>query len=140
MSDTTVVKTEYGDIQIDTYAIGSLIVKIADHYRGRLHLTSRKGRRVAWLYRFTDAAEIDNMVLDFDEEGRISIKVYVMILFGVSISGITQDFLDKIEEAVELALGQKPRRTTVVVTGLLSKQVARRNIQVTRCHEEAPES
>lgn len=140
MSDYTIIKTEYGNIQVETYAIGSMIIKIVDDFHGKIHLTNKKGRRVAWMNRITDAAEIDNMHISFDDGGNLEIRIYVMIRFGLSISQMTSDLLDRIDESCEKELGYKPVQTTVVVTGLLSRNVARRNIIVSRSHERRTDS
>ena len=137
MGDYSVKETSYGTIKIGTYAIGALIVKIVDSFHGQIHLSNKKGRMVAWMNKISDSADIDNMEISFDAQGRLDIVVYVIIRFGQSISRLTNELLDQIEEQTTLLTGSQPHSLSVVVTGMLSKNIARRHIEVSRYHEDS---
>ena len=58
--------------------------------------------------------------------------VYIVVKFGCSISQVTNEIIDYIYDKMETIMGERPEKVTVVVTGSVSKNIARRHIEVSR--------
>ncbi|MFR6257497.1 MAG: Asp23/Gls24 family envelope stress response protein, partial [Anaerovoracaceae bacterium] len=67
-----------------------------------------------------------------EEDGDIYIKVYIVMHFGASIKRNTGKIIDYIYEYMEKIIGIKPKNVKVIVTGTLSKNIAKRHIEVSR--------
>ena len=50
----------------------------------------------------------------------------------MSIRNITGQIIDSIYDDMEKILREKPKKVTVIVTGTLSKNIAKRHIEVSR--------
>ena len=54
----------------------------------------------------------------------------VIVKFGTSIRSLTDALGDDIANQLEKKLGQKPRQIVIRITGVKSRQIARRNLEV----------
>ena len=66
-----------------------------------------------------------------DEES-YDLKIYIVMKFGASIKKTTSEIIDSVYENAEKILSKAPRSVTVIVTGVLSKNIAKRHIEVSR--------
>ena len=67
----------------------------------------------------------------YDEEG-LFITVYLVVKFGASINGICESLIDYIYEYTDRIMSMKPEKVTVSITGVISKNLVRRDIEVSR--------
>ena len=75
--------------------------------------------------------ESGSIQINRSDEG-IEISVCIVVRFGVSIRNITGQIIDSIYDDMEKILREKPKKVTVIVTGTLSKNIAKRHIEVSR--------
>ena len=97
------------------------------NYKGR-YTTKKPGL----LNAFTPAEEDLDDILIEESEGAVRITIYIVVRFGVSISGIANDMIDYVYREVESVFGVRPACVTVIVTGTASKTIAKRRIEFSR--------
>lgn len=69
------------------------------------------------------------------DEKRIDITLPVITRFGASISALTERVCDYIAAVTEEKSGYKPNVIKVIVTGVKSRNMARRNLEVIKTYE-----
>lgn len=129
MNKITENNEEYGTITINLNAIRQLIFATLQTYSGKLYLTNSKGKQKMNIYKNEDIGnpnDIDVEIMDED----VDIKIYMIMRFGVIIKKTSEKIMDAIAEQLELALGHKPKRITIYITGVFSKKIAKRDIKV----------
>jgi len=130
------IETKLGDIHFSSNIINKIAEKAVDSCGGKVMLHNYKGA-------LKDVMPVwaSKMNLYDDSAASVEItrlgesymmKVYVVIKFGASIKAVTSAIIDSIYENAEIILGKKPEKVTVVVTGVASKNIAKRHIEVSR--------
>lgn len=103
--------------------------------RGRVWPATKKGKQIGNdakvnLNDFGSSIEVED-----DEDGPMKIKFSIIIKFGSSISGITSSLSDYIAEAVGVITDKKTLQITIHVSGVKSRQIAKRNTEVIKTYE-----
>ena len=75
--------------------------------------------------------DINNMEINYGENG-LDLRIFVVLRFGTSITQVANQLVDDIHEKTKETIGIEPNSVAVVVTGMISKNIARRHIEVTR--------
>ncbi|MDO4393712.1 MAG: Asp23/Gls24 family envelope stress response protein [Bacillota bacterium] len=79
------------------------------------------------------SATLSNAIkIKYDEEDGLYIRVYLIVKFGASINYITESLIDYIYEYTEKIMSIRPKKVSVSVTGVVSKNLVRRDIEVSR--------
>lgn len=129
-------ETKLGDIRFSQNIINKIVMNVVEDSGGKAVLHNFKGK-----YMNVVPGIASKMNLYDEEAGSIEIvqtddgleiKVYVVIRFGASIKTVTGEIIDNIYEGAEHMLEQKLSKVTVVVTGILSKNIVRRHIEVSK--------
>lgn len=136
MIEQNVTKTEYGNITVTRHAIGLLVSKKVKEFNGKVLLSNHKGKIMGIVSKLGRVDEIDNMDITFDENGAPDIKIFVIIRFGTSIAKTTNTLIENIHSSVTTVLGQEPAGISVVVAGMISKNIAKRNIEVSKRYDD----
>lgn len=118
-------KTEWGEITISQSVFGKIVTEAAEPFGNRLQLCNAKGKSVS-------SSDSGSFLEISEENGRPVLKVYVLIRFGAGITRITKGMIETIGERTEALLGVSPESISVIVKGVFSKNVAKRNIEVTK--------
>ena len=71
-----------------------------------------------------------NIKVEFDDSGRIILEFSVIAKFGTSIRETCRIIADDIARRIEYRSGQLPSRIQVNVTGVKSKNVVKRSMEV----------
>lgn len=129
MSDSFIKEQSCGKIIINSSVLAQLVEREVASFGGRVIITNSKGKRLPFLYRSVAGEDRSNIDISIKGE-KIDIKIHVIIKLGLSISKTTQSLIRGIKTCVEKAIGVSPASVTVIVAGVLSKQMARRNIEV----------
>lgn len=129
-------ETKLGDIRFSQSVINKIVMNAVEDSGGKALLHNFKGKYM------NVVPGIASKINLYDEEAGsieviqteagLEIKIYVVLRFGTSIKNITGEIIDRIYEYTERILEQKPAKVTVVVTGILSKNIARRHIEVSK--------
>ncbi|MEG0663154.1 MAG: hypothetical protein RR472_07740, partial [Anaerovoracaceae bacterium] len=97
-------------------------------------ITNHKGKAQGLVSKIGGIEPISNLDIVFKEKG-IDIRVFVAIRFGTSIGYVTNTLIDLIHERVKRVIGKDPDSVAVVVSGIISKNMAKRNIEVMRRYD-----
>ncbi|MEA4923494.1 MAG: Asp23/Gls24 family envelope stress response protein [Eubacteriaceae bacterium] len=135
MADNSVTTTEYGKITVTRHAVGLVVLEAVKKQRKKVHISNHKGRITGLMGRISGMDDIDNIDITFDEKGVPSIKFFVIIRFGSSITRTTNSLIEDIHNGVRTFLGVEPDSISVVVAGMISKNIAKRNIEVSRRYD-----
>ena len=130
------VETKYGKISFSQNLINRIAVEAVEHCGGRAAILNYKGKYMNVVPGIASKMNI------YDEEvggieiiragAGIAVVVYIVVKFGCSISQVTNEIIDYIYDKMETIMGERPEKVTVVVTGSVSKNIARRHIEVSR--------
>lgn len=129
-------KTRLGEIKFSQNVVNKIVADAVERSGGKAEIVNFKGRYV------NNVAEIASMMNLFDEESDgirlkeledgFELEVYIIVHFGMSIKRVTNRIIDYIYENFETMLETKPKKVTVIVTGMISKNIAKRHIEVSR--------
>ena len=131
------IETMYGNIHYDENIIRKIIAKGVDEFNGKVLLynnskrllVTRPGRKQAGSLQTGGANTIR---ITEEEDIGLEITVFIVVRFGTSISEVTDRLIDYIFEYMDRILRTRPARVTVKVTGVLSRNLVRRDIEVSR--------
>ena len=129
MADEYILHTELGDISFQESVFESIVFEAAKPYldEEKLYFDRRRGWGKSLRGNRND--EMAGVDIWTDEEGT-HFEVPVVLRFGVSIKGVTGDLIEGIRKGFRKLTGEEPASILVQVTGTLSKQLIRRDIEV----------
>lgn len=119
------INNEAGDISFPLTLISEIISDCVQKMKGDVFLSTSRAK----LIKYGTSSESNSIITDFSD-GNISVKVYVVIRFGAGIAKTTKKLMRDIETSLETFLGKKPKKVLVHVSGVISKRIAKRNIEV----------
>ena len=125
------VETEFGTITITKSVIGKIITDVIDEFEGKVIISNHKGKVPGLVSKIGGMDEISNMEINLTEQG-LDIRIFVVLRFGTSITRVTNHLVDEIHRRVREMTAMEPNSVAVVVTGMISKHIAPRHIEVTR--------
>lgn len=127
-------KTNLGDIVIPRSLIADIVVDQMRPFKNKVFLTNNKGKIPNIVTRTFSAVTPSNIHINIDEKN-IDIKFYVVIKFGISISQTINELIDNIKNRITANIGVAPKSVSVIVTGTMSKNIAKRNIEVKKNYD-----
>ena len=122
-------ETQEGIISIDKHVIGIIILEAVKQFEGKVLLSNHKGKTSGIVPKIGGIDDRSYMDIDIGEKG-IDIRFYIVIRFGTSINKVTEVLIGRIKKNTEQITGLEVNSIAVVVTGIVSKQMVRRNIEV----------
>ena len=130
------IQTKLGDIKFSPGIINGIIVDSLADFGDDVYMMNYKGRYMDAVPGIAPKLNLYNdesggIELEETENG-IKIKVYIVVRFGLSIGTLTSDIIDRISENFEKTMGEKPENVTIAVSGVFSKIIGRRYIEVCR--------
>ena len=123
------VETEFGTITITKSVIGKIITDVIDEFEGKVIISNHKGKVPGLVSKIGGMDEISNMEINLTEQG-LDIRIFVVLRFGTT--RVTNQLVDEIHRRVREMTAMEPNSVAVVVTGMISKHIAPRHIEVTR--------
>lgn len=130
MNDVYSIETKYGKVIITRNTIGKIVLDAVKAKKGKVYLSNHKGKSMGFLSRkLSGMEEISNIDISFNNN-KIEIKLYVIVKFGISISKITNEIIEQIEKDIVEFCDEPPESIIMVVTGTISKKIAKRHIEV----------
>lgn len=127
----TIADTSIGTISVTKSLIGRIVAEAVSQFDGKVLVSNHKGKLPKQLPKKNSGEEVNSMELSFGENG-LDLRVFIVIRFGTSITMVTNRLIDTIQEKIKEVMGQEPNSVAVVVTGMISKNIARRHIEVSR--------
>lgn len=123
------VEAKQGSIIINKAVIGKIILEAIGQFKGRIWISNHKGKIVNLKQRWGAPDGTDYMYIAMGKKG-LDIRVNIVIRFGTSIGMVTEQLIHDIKYDIERLTGIEANSIAIVVTGLISKQITRRNIEV----------
>lgn len=124
------LETMNGAISIDKEVVGKIIADAVGQFKGKVLISNHKGKVVSgFAARLGVMDDISYMEINL-EKGGLDIRFYILIRFGTSINRVTEQLIGTIKKNTEEMMGLEVNSVAVVVTGMVSKQTVRRNIEV----------
>lgn len=124
------VQTDLGTISVTKAAIGKIITEAIHTFDGKVIISNYKGKVPGLVSKIGGMDDINNMEINLTEQG-LDIRVFVVLRFGTSITQVTNKLINMIHENLKEMTGMEPNSVAVVVTGMISKNIAPRHIEVT---------
>jgi uncharacterized alkaline shock family protein YloU len=127
--------TEHGVISLDKGVIGSIIKRQVAAFDGKVLLSNAKGKviKAANQDRLGDEANFFELSAPASASGAgHDLRVFVIIKMGVSISSVTDTLIARLDSDIMEFTGLRANSIAVMVKGMLSKNVSKRDIEVKR--------
>ena len=129
-------ETKLGDIILNEDVIYRIVAEAVDSCEGKAEILHYRGKYMNMVPGIASKMNLydeENGSIQFseDDEG-LKIRVFIIVHFGASIKNVTAKIIDYIYEYTEKMLGEKPAKVTVMVTGTISRNIAKRHIEVSR--------
>lgn len=116
-------KTDLGDIRFSRSVIERIVEDAADACDGKVQLLNYKGKYIG---------VIPGSSIEFKEtEDGALITAYIVVSFGASIRKYAGMMHQYIIDNVEKVMGEKPAAVKIIITGVQSREIARRHIEIT---------
>lgn len=124
-------ENEKGSIVIEKAVITKIISEVVSQFNGKVVISNYKNKARTFYAKIGVSDDSNSMDISMGEQG-MDIKLYVVVKFGTSINMVTNQLINNIHAKIAEYTNIEPNSVTVVVTGMISKNIARRNIEVKR--------
>ncbi|WP_312649153.1 Asp23/Gls24 family envelope stress response protein [Aminipila sp.] len=124
-------ETENGSIIIEKAVIAKIVTETVFPFNGKVLISNYKNKATTFAAKIGVTDDINNMEITMGEKG-LDIKLYIVVKFGTSIGMVTNTLINDIHDKVYELTSIEPNSVAIVVTGMISKNIARRNIEVRR--------
>ncbi|MBK5253545.1 MAG: hypothetical protein JJE03_03615 [Peptostreptococcaceae bacterium] len=128
----TINNNEYGEISINNSAIEKIVVNNLLKMKYVFLPTNKRGKLIVAKGIRTKITDYIGSVEVTEYQGKLFIKIYYIIQFGESINSESNKLFDLIEADLENIGLKKPNQITSKITGVISKQIAKRELEVVR--------
>ncbi|QIB69366.1 Asp23/Gls24 family envelope stress response protein [Aminipila butyrica] len=125
---------EEGSITIGKAVIAKIVTETVAQFRGKVRISNYKNKAMSFAAKLGVTDEMNNMEISMGAKG-LDIKLYIVVKFGTSIGMVTNKLIGDIHDKVYQYTSIEPNSVAVVITGTMSKNIARRNIEVRRDSE-----
>ena len=117
------IKTNLGDIRFSKNVMLKIVEDAISLCDGSVYLCNYKGK-----YKNVMRSS-EEMIFAETPEG-VEITIFVVVRFGTSIKQNSRKIIDYIYDNVEKVMGERPQKVTMIVTGVQSREIARRYIVI----------
>ena len=136
MSSIYKERNDYGTINVSDSVITDIIIDEIRKYNGRIDITNSRGKPMPKLYKSVGGSSAANIEIALNDDGRPDIRLHIVLKFGMSIKKTTDEIAENIRKQIKAAIGVNPAEITLIITGMISKKFARRNIEVVKKYED----
>ncbi|MGI6752459.1 MAG: Asp23/Gls24 family envelope stress response protein [Anaerovoracaceae bacterium] len=123
------IETNFGNVHISKHVVGRIVAEAIESFDGRVMLSNSRGKILSQSKKTGSMDKTEYLEYSFEDE-RLVIKVNVVIRFGNSISKIANQLSERIQAELYRHLELEASYIGISITGVLSKQLARRNILI----------
>lgn len=124
------LETTDGIISIDKTVVGKIIADAVGQFKGKVFISNHKGKAVSgFAAKLGVVDDTSFMEINYENNG-LDIRFFILIRFGTSINLVTELLIETIKKNSEEITGLEVNSIAVVVTGIVSKQTVRRNIEI----------
>jgi len=125
------IETEDGYISIEKTVIGKIIIEEVKKFDGKVLISNHKGRVPGIVSKIGGLDDISHLEILMGTKG-LDVRVYIVIRFGSSIGRVTNQLIEGIQDNIKELTAIEANSVAVIVTGIVSKQLSKRNIEVKR--------
>lgn len=132
-------ETELGTISVSDVLFAQIIAESfeLEPCRDRVWPATRKGRQIGNDQKFSIGEFASHIEVESSFDGEsVDLEFSVIVKFGTSIRALTDAMADYIAEEIERKSGKKPCQITVRISGVKSRQTARRSLEVIKRYGE----
>lgn len=122
-------ETADGSITIGKAVIAKIITETVAQFQGRVRISNYKNKAMNFAAKIGVTDDMNNMDISMGPKG-MDIRLYIVVKFGTSIGMVTNKLISDIHQKVYQYTSVEPNSIAIVVTGTMSKNIARRNIEV----------
>ena len=130
------MNTDLGEIRFSTNVIKKIVTDAVHLCEGKVYIYHYKGKYQNAMTGITTKMTLYNgdrgdpsAIEVVDSENGLSITTYLVVKFGTSIRTSCIDILYYISRSVETVFGEKPESIKLIVTGIESNEIAKRNLE-----------
>jgi len=129
---SVILRNDHGAIAVNKGVLERMIIEDLLDMPESVILCSKKGKPIKDKpTKFIDPDYFDALEV-YEKRQEVRVKVFIITIFGQSISDIADRIFTRIESDFELLRLKKPGIISVNVRGVMSEQLVRRNIEVVR--------
>ena len=134
---SVILRNEHGAIAVNKGVLERMIIEDLLEMPDSVILCSKKGKPIKnkssrnLTERLFDPDYFDALEV-YEKRQEVRVKVFIITIFGMSISDIADKIFEKIESDFEMLRLRKPGVISVNVRGVMSEQLIKRNIEVVR--------
>ncbi len=121
--------TETGQIIIDKAVIRRIVAECLGVFEGKVRLANYKGQSRGMVSKISGIDDSGLITVAKSQTG-IEIRINITIRFGTSINRVTDQLIADIKENVFKLAGVEVSGVTILIVGIMSKKLVRRNIEV----------
>ena len=125
---------ELGKIRISNNIFAEIILDSFALNIGKVWPATKKGKQIGKEDK-SNTYDFGSTIEASEEYGELCLKFYIIIKFGVSIKDLTNKIFDYVFARIKEAYGKEPGKVIIVISGIKSKKIAAREIEVTRKNE-----
>lgn len=118
-----------GAISIDQGVVNEMIDEVMDAYNGKAWLANYKGALSDVMIRLRNYGALAEKHVEMTERG-LFIRLFLIIRFGAGITEVTSGIMDRLAGALIDQLELPLDNIEIIITGVLSKNIAKRSIVV----------
>ena len=119
-------ENEYGRIRIGRGVIESVCARVIDGFEGRILVSDPRGRLKQ--KGAPRAEEEKGFARARIREGKLDVKLYLIVQFGASLRESAKALVDRLREEFPAQTGLDVGLVTMVFVGTLSERLSKRNI------------
>lgn len=125
------IEHRIGLIDIERPVAAKIIKESVIGHREVFALTNAKGQTSSILRKISFDRNADFIMINKDKQGRIEIRLFVILMFGVPISVISEELIKNIRKDLLQYLQMEPELIEIRVVGLKTKKyIAERDIVI----------
>jgi len=124
------LETTEGSISIDRTVVGKIVAEAVAQFNGKVLISNHKGKGVSSFAAKIGVMDDTSFMEIISGRNGLDIRFFILIRFGTSINRVTEQLIETIKKNTEEITGLEVNSIAVVVTGMISKQTVRRNIEV----------
>ena len=121
------IENENGSININRRIIEKIVKYTIAKYPEVISLTNSKGQISNIVSRIADDSHLVDVT---NQDTDITVKVYIIMKFGVSINNTTQKIINEIKKNIHEAINIMPDTVYIFIKGIKAKKIAKRDIVI----------
>lgn len=121
------IENENGSININRRIIEKIVKYTIAKYPEVISLTNSKGQISNIVSRIADDSHLVDVT---NQDTDITVKVYIIMKFGVSINNTTQKIINEIKNNIHEAINIMPDTVYIFIKGIKAKKIAQRDIVI----------